>query len=548
MTTMDTLACPTLADAASAFGPRVSVTYPGTGHRLTGAELEEASARFAHGLLGHGVATGDVVGLLLPASPEVLIGLFGVVRSGAAAAMLAPPSLAPERGAELLAPTVRRARMRFLVTHAEHADLADALAALCPGLTVLGTDLDAPGTGALPRIEPDDLAVVQFTSGSTGNPKGVMLTHSVVMAGLRAIVVTSDFTERDVMVSWAPHFHDLGLFGVLAVLLAGGSAQVMSPLAFLFRPLTALRLLSDNAGTLLTGPDFSYRRIVSKLTAAATADLDLSRWRLAYNGAEPVRADTVADFRRGLAPAGVAPSVMYPVYGMAEATLAITFPGLGEVPRVVHVDRALLADHGRAHLLPEGHENAKALVGVGRPVEGMNVRLVDDSGAYCPEGTVGEIQIAGPSVTTGYLHDPQATARAFDGAWLRTGDLGFRLDGDLFIAGRRKEMIVLRGQNHFPEDVEELARTHPGVHRGRCVAFADTDTETIVVVAEVPRGLDAGAVTADLRLTVAQRLGLAEVDVHAVNPGWIPQTSSGKWQRDLARRRIGRRMLPSTTG
>ena len=539
MTGVPALDRATLAEVPSAFGPGVSLTYPGTGDRLTGAELDLASARLARGLLARGIGRGDVVGLLLPTSPDVHIGLFGVLRAGAAASMLAPPSIAPERGAELLAPTVRRARMRYLIAHPDHAELGTALAGLCPGLTVLGTDAGTPGSGALPKVAPGDLAVVQFTSGSTGNPKGVMLPHSVVMAGLRAIVETSAFTERDVMVSWAPHFHDLGLFGVLAVLLAGGRAQVLSPLAFLYRPLSVLRLLAENAGTLLTGPDFSYRRILSKLDAETAAGLDLSRWRLAYNGAEPVRADTVADFQRGLAPAGVAPSVMYPVYGMAEATLAITFPPLGAVPRVVHVDRALLADQGLVRPLPEGHEQAKPLVAVGRPVHGMRVRLIDDSGRSCPEGTVGEIQIAGPAVTTGYLHDPEATARAFDGEWLRTGDLGFLLDGDLFIAGRRKEMIVLHGQNHFPEDVEDLARAHPGVHRGRCVAFADGETETIVVVAEVPRSFDPAAVTADLRVAVAEGLGLARVDVHAVKPGWIPQTSSGKWQRDLARRRIG---------
>ncbi|GIG68823.1 AMP-binding protein [Phytomonospora endophytica] len=538
MTEGHALDCATLAEVPARLGPRASAVYPGTRESLTPADFDAGSARWAHGLLAAGVRAGEVVGLLLPTCPEVLLGLFGVVRAGAAAAMLAPHSADPEVAAERLAPAVRQARMRFLIAHPDHVAVARALASRCASLTVLDTDVEAPGAGALPEVGADDLAVVQFTSGSTGRPKGVMLTHAAVMAGLRAITTTSAFTERDVMVTWAPHFHDLGLFGLLSILLAGGEAQVLSPLAFMRRPAGTLRLLSDTGGTLMTGPDFSYRKIVAAATPAALGGLDLSRWRLAYNGAEPVRADTVADFQQSLAGAGVSGSVMYPVYGMAEATLAVTFPEPGTAPRIVHVDRATLADDGLAVQVPSGQAGAKALVGVGRPVTGMRVRVLDEAGSVCPQGRAGEIQIAGPAVTSGYLHDAAATAAAFDGSWLRTGDLGFCLDGDLFIAGRRKEMIIVRGQNHFPEDVEDLVRASPDVHRGRCVAFADADSEHIVVVAELRPKADHAAVTTGLRVAVADRLGLAAVRVHAVRPGWLPTTSSGKWQRDLARRRL----------
>lgn len=528
---MSALDAATLAEVPARLGPRATVAYPGCGETLTPAGLDAASARRAHALIAAGVGAGDVVGLLLPTGPEVLTGLFGVVRAGAAAAMLAPLSADADIAAERLAPAVRHARMRHLIAHRDHAAIAAGIAARCPGLSVLDAGLEAPGAGALPTVDPGDLAVVQFTSGSTGRPKGVMLTHAAILAGLRSIAETSLFTERDVMVQWAPHFHDLGLFGLLSVLLAGGGAQVISPLAFMRRPAAILRLLAETGGTLMTGPDFAYRKILAALTPQTREGLDLSRLRLAYNGAEPVRAETVTAFGRDL---GVPASVMYPVYGMAEATLAITFPAPGTDPRVVRVDRARLADHGLAVPAPEG----KALVSVGRPVAGMSVRVLDEAGEPCPPGRLGEIQIAGAAVTSGYLHDPAATAAAFDGPWLRTGDLGFRLDGDLFIAGRRKEMIIVRGQNHFPEDVEDLVRTAPGVHRGRCVAFADPGSEHIVVVAELRPGADHAAVTAGLRATVAERLGLAAVRVHAVKPGWLPTTTSGKWQRDLARRRL----------
>lgn len=540
MTPVDRVAldCATLAEVPSALGPLAAAAFPGTGDLLTPADLDTGSARRAHGLIAAGVRPGDVVGLLLPTGPDVLMGLFGVVRAGAAAAMLAPLSSDPEVAADRLVPAVRRARMRHLIAHPDHAAIARALAARCPSLVLLGVDVDAPGSGGLPAVAGDDLAVVQFTSGSTGHPKGVMLSHTAVMAGLRAIVTTSAFTERDVMVTWAPHFHDLGLFGLLSILVAGGAAHVVSPLAFMRRPMAALRLMSDVGGSLMTGPDFAYRKIAAAATPEALAGLDLSRWRLAYNGAEPVRADTVAEFGSRLAAAGVASSTMYPVYGMAEAVLAISFPELGAVPRVMHVDRSRLADDGLAVEVAEGAD-AKALVGVGRPVAGMRVRILDDKGSECAPGRLGEIQIAGDAVTSGYLHDPEATAAAFDGGWLRTGDLGFRSGENLYIAGRRKEMIIVRGQNHFPEDVEDIVRTAPGVHRGRCVAFADHDTEHIVVVAELRPSADHSEVTGGLRTAVAERLGLSAVRVHAVRPGWLPTTTSGKWQRDLARRRLG---------
>ncbi|WP_192809623.1 AMP-binding protein [Actinomadura rudentiformis] len=526
----------TLAEAVRLLDPGVSVTFPSTGHSLTAADLDAASARFAHGLLAHGAGPGDIVGILAPTGPHALIALLGTVRAGAAASMFPMPAGAPGVVAERLAPSIQVAGIRHLVTHPDAVELAAELTARRPGLAILGTDLDAPGSGALPAVAPDALAVVQFTSGSTSRPKGVKLPHSTVMNGLRAIVWSSAITRRDTIVSWVPHFHDMGLFGPLAVLLAGGTAQLLSPLAFVRRPAAVLRLMSEAGGTMLTGPDFSYRRLA---TADLPPDLDLSRWRLAYNGAEPVRAKTVTGFTERIATAGVPASVMYPVYGMAEATLAIAFPEPGTAPKIVHVDRSLLADERRAVQVASDHPRAKTLVSVGRPVHGLRMRLMD--GIEVSPGRLGEIEISGPAVTPGYLDDPSATAQAFDGPWLRTGDLGFRLGDDLFVTGRRKEMIIVRGQNHFPEDIEDIARRQPGVHLERCVAFADADAERLTVVAEIAPRTDPATLTARIRVSVADHLGLSAIDVHTVRPGWLPRTTSGKWQRDLTRRRIAQR-------
>ncbi|MFE9411423.1 AMP-binding protein [Streptomyces sp. NPDC006704] len=540
--TMNTLDHPTLCDALRALAPQSSVVYPRTGERLDATGLDTASAHVAHRLVAAGVRPGDVVGLLSPTGPQVLAGLLGIMRAGAAASLFPTTGAVPEREAQRLAPAVDTARMRHLVVHPDCADTARALEHLRPALTVLDTDTPrgpAPA-GPLPPVAPDDLAVVQFTSGSTSAPKGVMLTHATVLAGLRAITASARMNADDVMVTWVPHFHDMGLFGPLAVLAAGGSVYVLSPLEFVRRPGNVLRLLAQTRATLLTGPNFSYQRLAAAATSELAAQLDLSRWRLAFNGAEPVRADTVDAFTTRLAPAHVAPSTMYPVYGMAEATLAITFPPPGTAPRTVHLDRRHLADDQLAVAVPADHPRAKSLVSVGRPVQGMRLRLVDAAGTVCEPGRLGEIQIAGPAVTTGYYGDPAATAEAFDGSWLRTGDLGLQLDGDLFVTGRRKEMIIVNGQNHFPEDAENLAREQPGVHQGRCVAYADTAGEHLTLAVEITPGGDPATVTGQLHRMLSDRLGLAAVRVHPLRPGRLPRTTSGKWQRDLARALVAR--------
>ena len=526
----------TLAEAMGLLAPGVSVTFPSTGHRLTAADLDAASARFAHGLLAYGAGPGDIVGILAPTGPQALIALVGTVRAGATVSMFPLPAGAPRLVAGRLAPSIEVAGIRHLVTHPDGREIATELTARCPELATLDADLDSPGSGGLPAVTPDALAVVQFTSGSTSRPKGVKLQHSTVMSGLRAIVRSSAITRRDTIVSWVPHFHDMGLFGPLAVLLAGGSAHLVPPLSFVHRPAAILRLMSEAAGTMLTGPDFSYQRLAA---TDVPPDLDLSRWRLAYNGAEPVRAKTVTCFAEHFAAAGVPASVMYPVYGMAEATLAVAFPEPGTVPKIVHVDRSVLADEKRAVQVTSDHPRAKTLVAVGRPVHGIRMRLMD--GTEVSPGRLGEIEISGPAVTSGYLNNPSATAEAFDGPWLRTGDLGFRLGDDLFVTGRRKEMIIVRGQNHFPEDVEDIARRQPGVHRERCVAFADADAERLTVVAEIAPRTDPATLTTRIRAAVADHLGLSAIEVHTVRPGWLPRTTSGKWQRDLTRRRLAQR-------
>jgi fatty-acyl-CoA synthase len=546
MDALTTDSLPQSLRACARSSPDTPVTFPELGLSMTLRETCDAADGLAASLVENGVGRGDVVGLLVSAGPQVLVGVVGVTASRAAVSVLPNPPVMrdPDVAARRLTNLIDAAEMRFLLADPSQRLLADSLRTLRPGLTVLEfSDLEPPtgSVGGLPKVDPDDIAVIQYTSGSTARPKGVMLKHRSVLAGLHSIVTSARITADDVFVNWVPHFHDMGLFGWLATLLAGARTHTLSPMGFIRRPADFLRYLAEHGGTITAGPNFSYDLLIDSVDAATVAGLDLSRWRLAFNGAEPVSARTVRSFAERFAPAGVDPVVMYPVYGMAEATLAVTFPEPGEPCHVHHVDRDLLANGGKIRLVDETDPTAKPMVGVGRSVAGLEMRLVDESGSPVPEGTSGEIQIRGAGVTVGYHGAPAATEAAFRGEWFRTGDIGYQYEGELYVAGRLKDMIIINGQNHFPDDVEAVARDVPGVHRGHAVAFSSTDAnenEYLTVIAETKVTTDL-ELAERIRLKVGTELGLTAVRVHLTQPGKLPRTSSGKWQRGLARKLLG---------
>lgn len=523
--------------------PGSRARFPTAGDEITAAELDLAATAAATEFLRAGVCPGDVVGVLVPTAARFLTTIYGLWRAGAAVSVLpVQAGFGDVRGtARRLARITAAAGMRHIVLDPDHADLGSALGELGTGVSLLLPPVPS-GTGnqrALPTIDPEALAIVQFTSGSTSLPKGVMLPHRTTMAGLRACVVSGAFSPDDVFVQWVPTFHDMGLIGLQSHWLNGADVHVFAPTTFLRRPGAVLKHFAAYGGTVMTGPNFSYDYVLDTVPADQLAALDLSSWRLAFNGAEPVSATTVRRFTEALAPNGVDASVMYPVYGMAEATLSISYPDPGTTARIRAVDRDELARTGAVRSVDETAPAAKPVVSVGRPVHGIDLRIVREDGSVAADGALGEIQIRGESVTTGYFRNPEATAAVFDHGWLRTGDLGFQLDGELYVAGRRKEMVVVHGQNFFPDDVETVAREVPGVYRRRCVAFSDTDAdggERIGVIVET--GADPTAVREEVRRRVAADLDLAQVEVYAVKPRWIPRTTSGKWQRVLAAQRV----------
>lgn len=487
--------------------------FPSLGTSLTIAELRERSAAAAGSLRRRGVGRGEVVGLLLPTSPDFLIAFFGISRAGGAVAPLPLPATAAAGpahwarvGALLSAAGIRRVVLwEGWNTVAVRAALGEAVTVLTP----------SEGDGGTADTDPQDAALVQHTSGSTARPKGVVLSHGTVAAGIKAIVAGARMSPCDVACQWLPLFHDMGLVGLLAFLASGMEVHVWPPASFVRRPDAWLRYFSAVGASLYTGPDFSFAHMRAALSEQDVRALDLRRWRIAFDGGEPIDACGLDAFVRHFEPAGFRPETMYPVYGLAEATLAVSFPEPGERPRIDWVDRDRLAREGR--VVPAERRAARGVVCVGRALPGLELRIEDAA-----EGEVGEILVRGASV-------------AGDG-WLRTGDLGYLRDGRLYVTGRTKQMIIVNGTNYYPEDVEALAREADGLFRQRCVAFglADQGRERMALLAESLSG-DAAGLADRLHRRVTAGLGLYAVDVHVVRKNTLRRTTSGKYQRLLMR-------------
>jgi acyl-CoA synthetase (AMP-forming)/AMP-acid ligase II len=419
------------------------------------------------------------------------------------------------------------------------------------GLTVLASDEmergDAGGW-SMPAVGADTLAFLQYTSGSTGDPKGVMLTHGNLLANLRQLQWGARLRES-VNVSWLPLHHDMGLIGkVLSSLFIGGRLVFMSPGHFLQRPMRWMRAITRYRGNVAYGPDFAYRMVLRAFRPEDLPELDLSHLHTVGNGAEPVRADTLDQLARTFAPAGFRPEHIYPAYGLAEASVLVSMWHPGVPPTVVHVDAAALEQDRVVEVAPE-HPNARALVGCGIPADDLEVVVADPAtGEHVGPGRVGEMWIAGPNVSSGYWRKPELNAEAFgartaDGAgpYYRTGDLGFRREGVVFITGRLKDLIIIDGRNHYPQDVERtVEEADEQLRPGGVAAFSvEVDgIEQLVVVAEVDRRareIDAEAVAQAIRGAVSLAHEIAPREVVLIKAGCLPKTSSGKVRRRACR-------------
>lgn len=507
------------------------------GQRVSLTDLLRMSRTASAQLRADGVRPGDPVGLVAENGLVFLRALLGILHCGAVAVPLATPSAMGGVPGYLdhLRRVLADSAMRHLVVSSACLGVVRGHSAALPPVRVV--DGDALPTTGPELTEPtgvDSLAVIQYTSGSTRNPRGVVLSHRNVVAGLDAIIDGCALTEADVAGLWIPLFHDMGLFSTLAALSQGLRVVIWRPSTFVRQPAAWLQQFVHHGCTVTTAPNFFYDHLADDANRVPT-DLDLSGWRLGLNGAEPVQASTVARFQRAFTDRGLRPHVIMPVYGMAEATLAVTFPRPGSRLSHLWLDRARTRDSGLVVLAEPGAPGARPLVAVGQAVREVRIRIGGADGA---EDHLGEIEITGAPVTSGYFQQPAGELFTNDG-WLRTGDEGFVHGGELYIAGRTKNMVVIRGHNYYAEDVEAMVRDVPGVYRRRCAAVGEDHErgERLVVVVEtaIESSDERQNLIGRIRSAISAGLGQLDVTVQLVPPQSMPRTSSGKVQRAKVR-------------
>jgi acyl-CoA synthetase (AMP-forming)/AMP-acid ligase II/alkylation response protein AidB-like acyl-CoA dehydrogenase/acyl carrier protein len=513
---------------------------------LTFGELHRRALAVANRLRSS-VSVGERAILLYPAGLEFAIAFFGCLYAGVVPIPVSLPNR--QRGTSVLSGIAKDSGAKLLLsTVAQLAHLGDdvvndrALSALSCASTENWGEADHVSSPS--RFGGDHLALLQYTSGSTGVPRGVAVTHRNLLDNQRNIQSGFGNTSESLIVSWLPMFHDMGLGGaLLQAVWLGVPCVLMSPTAFLQKPVRWLRAISRYRGTFSGAPDFAYDLCARRVEGKQCEDLDLSSWAAAYNGSEPVRALTVERFTKAFARYGFDPRAVRPAYGLAEATLLVTTPNPGDKPMVRRFQAEGLE---RGAALPIDSGENRALVGCGKTSGDTRVTIVDPvTREKCGPGRVGEIWISGSSVAGGYWGREEETRATFraetsdgDGPYLRTGDLGFNDGGQLFITGRSKDLIIIRGLNHYPQDIEaSVSSCHPSLEADRCAAFAleGEEGETLVVVQEVKREalrrLNAPEVIRAIRSAVAERHGLNTHAIVLIRPATLPRTTSGKVRR-----------------
>lgn len=522
----------------------------GQERRVSYPELWAEAAGRAKALREFGWAKGDRIGLILPEPDEFVLSFMGALVAGLVAVpMYPPPTLAKmDAYGDTVRHVLHASGARGLVT-------SDTMKAFVESQLLDGRESrnivferDIRGQTlddrALPDVGPDDLAFLQFTSGSTAQPKGVMVTHDNLRVNSRAIMFEGlHSTPEDRGVSWLPLYHDMGLIGfVIAPIFASVSVVFLPTSSFIRRPSIWLDTIHKHRGTITFAPNFAFELATRAINPNVSAAWDLSCLRALGCGAEPIVPDVLRAFLQRFAANGLSSQSILPCYGMAEATLAITFHELGTPLVTDRIQAAALAS-GRA--LPSvSDEPALEFVSCGQTFSEHEVILVDTQGNPLGEREVGEIRVRGPSVTAGYYDNAEATADVFRDGWLSAGDLGYRVGKHLFICGRLKDLIILNGKNHYPQDIERVASKIDGIRDGQCVAFSrmgPQGAEEAVLVAESKRTGDARAkLVEDVTSAVRTECGVVLAEIVFIKRGTLPKTSSGKVRRRETKLRLER--------
>ncbi|MBK1987682.1 fatty acyl-AMP ligase [Sphaerospermopsis aphanizomenoides BCCUSP55] len=521
---------------------------------LTYQELDQKAQAIACHLQSLG-AEGERALLLYPPGLEFISAFLGCLYAG----VVAVPAYPPRQNMNFL-------RLQSIITDAEATVVLTTSSLLAnlvnqwaknpelSNMRWLATDdinSNLSSDWQQPKLNQDTLAFLQYTSGSTGTPKGVMITHGNLLSNERYINIGFGHTEKTIVVGWLPLFHDMGLIGnVLQPLYLGLPSILMSPVAFLQKPLRWLQAISRYKATTSGGPNFAYDLCVRKITPEELSSLDLSSWEVAFNGAEPVRSDTLEQFAQYFAPCGFRKEALYPCYGMAETTLFVS-GGLKTSPPLLYQVEAAALEENRV-VATESEEGTRTIVGCGRAWLDEKIAIVDpESLTLCPANQIGEIWVSGPSVAAGYWRRPEQTAETFqaylsdtgEGPFLRTGDLGFLQDKELFVTGRLKDVIIIRGQNHYPQDIElTVQNSHPALRLNAGAAFTvdHKGQQRLVIVQEVERTslrkLNIKEVVGNITEAVIDNHGLQVYATVLIKPSSIPKTSSGKIQRHACQR------------
>ena len=526
--------------------------------RLSYADLYQGAQSVAGGLQARGLLSGRTVAIMLPTGCDYLYSFFGILLAGSIPVPIYPPVRLSQIEDHLRrhAGILDNAGCELLITIREAKPFAQLLRSRVASLRHIADVQELRTAGQRPTplaARAEDIAFLQYTSGSTGIPKGVVLSHHNLIVNIRTMGAMIQADSQDVFVSWLPLYHDMGLIGAwLGSLYYAFPLVLMSPLHFLARPERWLWAVHRHGGTLSAAPNFAYELCLNRIEEGTLKGLDLSSWRLAFNGAEPVSPQTLRNFCHRFAPYGFRPEALAPVYGLAESAVGLTFPPLGRGPLIDRIQKDAFQDQGLAVPAGETDQAVLEFVACGQPLAGHEVRIVDPGQRELPERQQGRLQFKGPSATSGYFRNAQETKKLFVGDWLDSGDLAYQDQGDIYITSRVKDIIIRAGRNILPYALEEAVGNIIGVRKG-CVAVigsrdSRTATERLVVLAESRE-------TEPDKREQLHRLVLAVASEHLdsppdrvllVPPRTVLKTSSGKIRRSAMRRlyeqgRIGRR-------
>lgn len=513
---------------------------------ITYGQLLHTALKVAAGLQACGLNEGETVAIMQPTSPEFFYTFFGALLAGGIPVPIYPPFRLHmlEAYAKIEAHILNNAEVRILVTFEQAKNLSLILQSFVPSLkqvTTVDELIHQEQTNKIVVVNSDSSALIQYTSGSTSNPKGVLLNHHNLLANIHAYGRAINVTSNDIAVSWLPLYHDMGLIGMwLGSLYYGIPLILLTPFSFLNHPERWLWAIHYHRGTLSGAPNFGYELCVRKIDSGLLEGLDLSSWRMAANGAEKIYPRTLEQFAKKFAPFGFKRNALLPVYGLAESTVSLTIPPIGRDFNIDRVDRKQFEEE--RHAIPEkAGKNTLEFVSCGSVIEGHAIRIVDDNNCELPERRVGNLQFRGPSSMQGFYNNPRATQMIYHDGWLDSGDLAYQAAGEVYITGRKKDLIIKAGRNLYPAEIEELVGKIEGVRQGCVTAFGVTDalhgTEKLIIVAETreKNSSQQEKMTASINEVIATALDTSPDHVVLVPPYVVPKTSSGKLQRSACK-------------